>query len=281
MSRDTSFYYSFLVLTPERRRGIISVWDVCRAIDDAVDEIADGGGPLTAGQREEALSALDRWRRELDCAFGEGTPETSQAQSLAQCVREFGLPRQPFDDLIDGVAMDIDHHRYQTAEALEEYCWRVASTVGLICLPIFGARDPGAREYARQLGLALQLTNIVRDVGVDLARGRIYLPQDDMARFGVTEADLARGAVTPAIRALLAHQCARARTHYARADAALPRSDRRRLVAARIMGGIYFALLRRIEQSGYDVFSQTVRVPRPRRALIAASLWAGSLVGLP
>ena len=280
MSRDTSFYYSFLVLTPERRRGIIGVWDFCRAVDDAVDESAEGRGPLTGDERQQALSALERWRQELALAFGGGTPTTTQGESLAQCVREFALPRQPFEDLIDGVAMDIDHHRYETSEALEEYCWRVASTVGLICLPIFGARDPGAQEYARQLGLALQLTNIVRDVGVDLARGRVYLPQADMARFGVTEDALARGVATPAIRALLAHQCARARSHYARAAAALPPSDRRRLVAARIMGGIYFALLRRIERSGYDVFSQTIRVPRPRRALIAASLWAGSLVGL-
>ncbi len=128
------------------------------------------------------------------------------------------------------------------------------------------------------LGVALQLTNIVRDVGADLARDRVYLPQADLARFGCTDADLRAGVVTPQVRALLAFECARAREYYAEADRLLPREDRRSLVAAEIMGGIYRAILDRIERSGYDVFSATVRVPRPRRAVIAASTWARSLV---
>lgn len=280
MSRDTSFYYSFLVLSDERRRAIVSVWDFCRAVDDAVDEVDDARGALRGEMRTQAVNALGQWRRELARAFGDGVPATAQGTALAREVQAFGLPRQPFEDLIDGVAMDLDHARYPSYEALEEYCWRVASTVGLICLPIFGARDPGAPDYARHLGLALQLTNIVRDVGTDLGRGRVYLPQDEMARFEVTDEDLALGRVDERMRALLAFQCARAHERYAQARAALPDADRRALVAARIMGGIYQALLRRIEASGYDVFSGTVRVPRPRRALIAASIWAGSLVGL-
>ena len=193
-------------------------------------------------------------------------------------MRSFALPRRPFEDLIDGVEMDLTHSRYATFEALYEYCWRVASTVGLICVEIFGYRGPATRDYAMALGVALQLTNIIRDVATDLARGRVYLPQADLARFGCTDDDLAAGIVTPAVRALLEFECARARESYAKAERLLPREDRRSLVAAEIISGIYRAILDRIERSGYDVFSTTVRVPRPRRAVIAASTWARSLV---
>jgi phytoene synthase len=147
-------------------------------------------------------------------------------------VPAFQLPRQPFEDLIAGVAMDLDHDRYDTIEELLEYCRRVASAVGLVCIEIFGCRDVRSREYAINLGLALQLTNIVRDVGVDLSRGRVYLPQQDLRRFGCTEEALARGVVTQPIRALLAFEVARAREYFQRAALALPRSDARRLVAA-------------------------------------------------
>ena len=159
------------------------------------------------------------------------------------------------------------------------YCSRVASAVGLICLEIFGYRDPRAREFAVELGLALQLTNIIRDVKEDHERGRTYLPLEDLERFGVSPADLAAGPVTPAVRDLMAFQCARARRHYAAAAAALPRVDRRSLVAARIMGAVYLAILRRIERRGFDVFSGKVTLPRWRKALIALSVWAQTAVG--
>jgi phytoene synthase len=174
--------------------------------------------------------------------------------------------------------MDLDHARYETFDDLREYCWRVASTVGFICLNIFGCRHPGAREYALNLGLALQLTNIVRDVKVDLERGRVYLPQDEMRRFQCTEDHLRAGVATGEVRALLAHQLARARTYYEQASAALPVGEARRLVAAEIMGAIYFGILRRIEARGYDVFSEVVRVSRPQRAWIAATTWARTLM---
>jgi phytoene synthase len=153
----------------------------------------------------------------------------------------------------------------------------VASSVGLVCVEIFGYRDPGTREYAVDLGLALQLTNIVRDISVDLRRGRIYLPSEDLERFGVTEDDLGAGRTTPAVQALLRFECERARDCYRRAAASLPAVDRRSLVAAEIMGGIYFAILRRVERGGYDVFSRRVRVPRPVRAAIALRIWLRSL----
>jgi phytoene synthase len=187
-------------------------------------------------------------------------------------VGEFNLPRRPFEDLIDGVEMDLRYAQYPTFEALAEYCQRVASAVGLICVEIFGYRNPRTRDYAVNLGMALQLTNIVRDVASDLARGRIYLPLEDLRRFGVEPSELQRG-LTPPVRALLAHECGRAHEYYRRAAASLPPEDARSLVAAEIMGAIYYEILRRIERANYDVFSTRIRVPRPHRALIAARLF--------
>lgn len=269
MSRDTSFYYSFLVLPDAQRAAIVTVWDACRAIDDAVDETPD---------QAQAERQLGFWREEIARVFEGGQAQSPQGQALAPVARQFDLPRRSFEDLIDGVQMDLGHRRYESFDELREYCWRVASTVGLICLNIFGCRHPGGRDYAMNLGLALQLTNIARDVKTDLDHGRVYLPQDELRRFGCTEQDLASGVVTPAIRALLEHQLARARTFYDRAAAAMPAGEARHLVAAEIMGAIYFAILRRIEARGYDVFSEVVRVPRPERAWIAASTWMKTLM---
>jgi 15-cis-phytoene synthase len=269
LSRDTSFYYSFLVLPAAKRDAIIAVWDFCRAVDDAVDE---------PGAVDPRVS-LDAWRAEIDRCFG-GIPQTAQGRNLQPFIDRFRLPRRPFEDLVDGVEMDLRNARYETFEALYEYCWRVASTVGLICVEIFGYTRPESRDYAVNLGIALQLTNIIRDVRVDLERGRVYLPAEDLHRFAVTEPDLRAGRVTEGVRRLLAYQCSRARGYYGRANALLPAEDRRSLVAAEIMGGIYRNVLDRIERADYDVFSETIRVPRPRRAAIAALIWARSLAGL-
>jgi phytoene synthase len=265
MARSTSFYYSFLVLPAAQRRAIIAVWDFCRAVDDAVDE-ADGAG-------RNARTALQFWRAELARCYEGEAPQTPQGRALQPIIRAFDLPRQPFEDVIDGVAMDLDRTRYQTFGDLAEYCRRVASAVGLICISVFGCRSEAARDYAVNLGLALQLTNILRDVRDDFARGRVYLPLDDLQAHGCTEDDLARGRMTDRVRALIAFECARARELYARATARLPPEDRPRLVAAEIMRAVYFEILRRIERNGYDVFSARVRVPRPRQALIALGQW--------
>ena len=282
MSRDTSFYYSFLVLPPEKRSAIIAVWDFCRAVDDAVDEVVpepEWAGGLTAEARARATTELAGWRSELDAAY-RGTPTTPQGVALQPYIREFNLPRLRFEELIDGVQMDLVQARYETFAALSEYCRRVASAVGLICVEIFGYRDPGARAYAESLGMALQLTNIVRDVAADLRRGRIYLPVEDLKRFAVTEDDLRRGQVTELVAALLQFECERAHDYYRRAAAQLPAGDARSLVAAEIMGGIYFAILQRIEAANYDVFSRRIRVPRPVRAMIALRLWLRTLLGM-
>lgn len=277
MSRDTNFYYSFLVLPAEKRRAIITVWDFCRAVDDAVDEVEGEG----EARQHRASREIARWRAELAAVFGDGDPTTRQGRALGPLVDRFGLPRESFEALIDGVEMDIAHRCYETFDDLYQYCIRVASAVGLICLEIFGYRDPAARQYAIDLGVALQLTNILRDVPVDLRQGRIYLPQADLRAHGCGPEDLRRemdaaggGVRSPAVKALLAAQARRAREYYARAARSLPRRDARSLVAAEIMGAIYRALLTRIERRDYDVFSEVVRIPRPRRAAIAAATWA-------
>jgi phytoene synthase len=275
--RDTSFYYSFLVLPAEKRRAIVAVWDFCRAADDAVDENPTLYLP---GRQNGAAAEVTRWRAEIAACYGEGRPQTEQGRRLVPFIRHFNLPRDAFEAVVEGIAMDVEQSRYPTFEHLKEYCYRVASAVGLICLEIFGYRDPVTRQYAIDLGIALQLTNIVRDVRTDLERGRIYLPADDLWRFEVEEKDLAAGIVTPHMTDLLAFQCRRARMYYEKAESELPRCDRRSLLAARIMGGIYRGILERIEAAGYDVFSRKIRVPRPRRAVIALSLWSRSLVGM-
>lgn len=269
MSRDTSFYYAFLVLPPAKRNAIIAVWDLCRAVDDAVDEVEPGQDPT---------AQLAMWRAELNAIYT-GHPQTRQGQRLAPYVREFNLPRERFEDLIDGVEMDLAYSRYPTFTALLEYCRRVASAVGLICLEIFGYRDEAARKYAESLGIALQLTNIIRDVAADLRRGRVYLPAEDLKRFDVTEQELAAGEVTTKIADLLRFECARARYYYVRAASELPRRDARSVVAAEIMAAIYFEILRRIERAGYDVFSRRIRVPRPYRAVLALATWGRTLLG--
>jgi 15-cis-phytoene synthase len=274
VARDTSFYYAFLMLPPAKRNAIVAVWDFCRAVDDAVDEAVPlDEWPLSAAARATAERELAGWRAELDCCFGAQAPATPQGRALKPLVATFTLPRQPFDDLIDGVAMDLGRDRYETFDELIEYCRRVASAVGLICIEIFGCRDEAARNYAIDLGLALQLTNIIRDVGVDLARGRVYLPQEDLTQFKCTDADLRRGEVTPAVRALLSFGVARAPQYFARAAQALRHTNARRLVAAEIMGAVYLEILRRVERNDYDVFSQVVRVPRPARAILAVTTW--------
>jgi 15-cis-phytoene synthase len=272
MARDTNFYYSFLVLPAAKRGAIVAVWDFCRAVDDAVDE---------AGNADAARTEVARWRAELRAIFGGGTPATPEGRALVPLVPRFNLPRSAFEALVEGVEMDIGSRRYETFADLYEYCIRVASAVGLICLEIFGYDDPRSRQYATDLGVALQLTNILRDVPEDLARGRVYIPQADLRRHGCSEEDLARESVeaghgvrSAKVRALLRQQAERAREYYKKAADGLPRADARHLVAAEIMGAIYRGILSRIEQANYDVFSRVVRIPRPWRALIAASTWA-------
>ena len=264
MARDTSFSYSFLVLPADQRRAIGAIWDFCRAVDDGVDEAAD---------RASAEQAVVRWREEVARMFGGDAPHTEQARNLQPIVDQFALSRQPFDDLVDGVEMDLRCLRYDTFDDLAGYCRRVASAVGLMCIEVFGSRGPGAHAYADNLGLALQVTNIIRDIRTDLDKGRIYVPQADLERFGVTESMLAAGVVTEPVRALLAFECQRAHQFFEAAERARPAGDARKLVAAEIMGAIYYEILRRIEAQRYAVFGEVIRVPKLVRARIALQVW--------
>jgi len=262
MARKTSFYYAFLVLPAAERRAIIAVWDFCRAVDDAVDE-------ATTGARE----AVTFWRDELARCYDGGAPQTPQGQHLQPFIAPFDLPRQAFEDVIDGVAMDLDTTRYETFSELYEYCRRVAAAVGLICIKIFGCRGARAPEYALNLGVALQLTNILRDIKDDLDRGRVYLPLEDLAQTGCRIEDLAAGRMSEPVKRVIAFECVRARDFYQRAVAARPPEDRRRLVAAEIMRAVYFETLRRIERSDFDIFSGRARLRRPTQAIIALRQW--------
>jgi phytoene synthase len=271
VTRKTSFYYSFLVLPADKRRAITAVFDVCRAIDDSVDDEPD---PV------KAQAALDGWRVEIARIFDGAAPQTPQGQALQPFVGQCHLPRAEFEALIEGVGMDVRPRTYDTFADLLPYCHRVASAVGLICAEIFGYREPAVLAYARDLGVALQLTNILRDVAVDGRRGRLYLPIEDLARFQCTRADIekeiaeaGRGVQSPAVRALLEHQADRAKIFFSRATRELPKADAHRFLAAEIMRGIYATILARIEAAQFDVFREVIRVPRPEQARIAVRTW--------
>jgi phytoene synthase len=271
MTRSTSFYYSFLALPGPKRRAITAVFDFCRAVDDSVDLETDAA---------RARSAAARWRAEVDRVFGGRAPETREGRMLQPFVAPFHLPREQFDALVDGVEMDSSPRRYETFADLEPYCHRVASSVGLMCAEIFQYREPAVLTYARDLGVALQLTNILRDVGVDYRAGRLYLPLEDLARFGCAEDDIRReveraghGVRSPAVRRALEHQAARARVYFSRAVRALPPDHAGNFLAAEIMHAVYWNLLTRIEAAGFDVFSSVIRVPRPYQAWLALRTW--------
>jgi 15-cis-phytoene synthase len=265
----SNFYYSFLFLSKEKRQAMYAVYAFCRSVDD----IADG---QVSGAEKQGL--LDEWRRELDRCY-QGKPGHPITVRLAQSMQRFPIPKAHFEELIAGVEMDLTHHRYPTFCELYEYCYRVAGVVGLMCIEIFDYRNPKAKDYAVNLGVALQLTNILRDVRVDAERGRIYLPQDELARFGYPEEELLRGAYTPTFLELMCFSAARARRYFQNARELLAAEDRRSLVAAEIMGAIYYKLLEAIEASGYQVFDRTITLPTTHKLWIALSVWARSLYG--
>jgi 15-cis-phytoene synthase len=255
----SSFYYSFRFLPPERRRAIIALYAFCREVDDVVDELADPG---------VARLKLAWWRSEIAAVFG-GRPQHPVALALVPTVRSFKLEAEHFQAVIDGMTMDLDQNRYLDFATLERYCDRVAGVVGLMSAEIFGYEHAATRDYARTLGIAFQLTNITRDVGEDAARGRIYLPQDELEAHGVTAAELFERRYTPAFGDLMSAQVARARAYYARALGALPRSDRRAQRPGLIMAAIYQALLRAIERERFHVLDRRIALSPLAKAWIA------------
>ena len=271
----SNFYYAFLTLPRRRREALYAVYAFCRTVDDVAD-LADERGLDRAAQRSE----LERWRRDVAlCYEPDRRPENPIAAGLAEAVRTFAIPREALVAIIDGVEMDLDQARYETAEDLYPYCYRVASAVGLCCIEIFGYTDPRAREYAIKLGTALQLTNIIRDVGTDARAGRIYVPQEDLRKFGVTAADLRTGRYTDEFVRLMRHQAERARQFYRAAQESFPTADGRSLVPAEIMGRIYRALLDEIEARDFRVFDQRITLPATRKVAIALRCWAAARSG--
>ena len=264
----SNFYYAFLSLPRARREALYAVYAFCRTVDDVADL-----GHDPAAQR----AGLARWRTDVARCFEAGpAPEHPIALQLRDAVAAYPIPRAALEAIIDGCAMDLQRVRYERAEDLYPYCSRVASAVGLCCVEIFGYTDPRAREYAVQLGTALQLTNIIRDVGTDAKIGRVYLPQQDLKEFGVSEADLVAGRYDDRFVRLMEHQAARARGFYAAAGAAFPVVDARSLVPAEIMGRIYRALLEEIAARRFQVFDARITVPVRRKVAIAVRCWAAA-----
>ena len=255
----SSFYYSFLFLPPPRRRAITALYAFCREVDDVVDEVPDPG---------VARTKLAWWRQEIARAF-DGVPQHPVAQALVPVVREFALPPDQFATIIDGMAMDLEQSRYLDFPALELYCHRVAGVVGLMSAEIFGYADPQTKSYARDLGVAFQLTNICRDVGEDARRGRIYLPQDDLARFDVAPSALLRADYSQAFRELMAFEVDRAQQWYARALGQLSPADRKAQRPGLIMAAIYRTLLNEIARDGYRVLDRRTSLTPVRKLWIA------------
>ncbi|MBK5915076.1 presqualene diphosphate synthase HpnD [Rhodocyclus purpureus] len=262
----SSFYYSFLFLPPLRRRAITALYAFCREVDDVVDECRD---PTVAAAK------LAWWREEVGRLY-HGTPQHPVTRALQVLLADFDLPQEQLEEIIEGMAMDLVHTRYADFAALSLYCYRVASVVGLLSAEIFGYRDRQTQKYAHDLGMALQLTNIIRDVGEDARRGRVYLPQDELARFGVAEADLATGRYSEGFHRLMDFQLERAERYYAQALAALPAVDRKAQLPGLMMAAIYRTLLDEIRRDGVRTLTQRVSLPPLRKLWIAARTWIGA-----
>lgn len=262
-NKRSNFYYSFLILPKPKRDAINVVYAWCRYTDDIVDE------------EESVKQKYDRlhlWRREFERAI-EGTSRYPLLNKLSQIIQRFNIPLYHFHDLIKGMEMDLLKTRYATFEELREYCYRAASTVGLICTEIFGYKHEGAKEYAINLGIALQLTNILRDINVDAKKGRIYLPLEDLERFGYSEEELLAGTYNQKFVQLMKFECERARSYFKLALENLSEEDKPLFLAAQIMEAIYFRLLLDIERAQYNVFDKRIRLSNLTKFFITIEVW--------
>jgi phytoene synthase len=259
----TSFYYSFALLTPEKRRALYALYNLCRHLDDLADH---------ASSPESGKEALSRWRTEIAEAF-DGRPTHPLIRELFPYLKTFGIPQKYLLELISGIEMDLPFRGYDTFDELRQYCYRVASVVGLMSIEIFGYRNPATRFYAENLGLALQLTNILRDLKSDALRGRIYLPREELKRFGYSEEDLRGRLRNAAFNDLMRFQCGRARDYYRKAETALPPEDRPAMIAARVMAATYRRLLDKIERTGYNVYEADISLSKPEKIWVAVKTW--------
>ena len=258
---------AFILLPKAKRDGMSALYAFCREVDDVADEES-----VPVETRRTQLAA---WREDVRRACTGGAPEFAVNRELQSVIRTHpGLRFELFDDLIRGVEMDLDIKRYQTHAELEQYCYRVASVVGLLSIEIFGYTNPRTRDYAVHLGKALQLTNILRDVRTDAERGRIYLPLEELARFGVTEEEILQGHYSPRFRDLAISVAARARHFYKLALESLPPEERRSMAAAELMGSVYWRLLEKLEARAFNVFGpEPTRVTKAQKILLILRTW--------
>jgi 15-cis-phytoene synthase len=247
-ARARNFYYSFLLLSGQQRKAMCAIYAFMRYCDDLSDEPG------------ATRAAIDRWRADLDDALDGRYSGHPVWPAFHDTVRRFGIPHRYFHEMIDGVASDLEPRRFATFSQLYGYCYHVASVVGLTVVHIFGFESPKALELAEKCGIAFQLTNILRDIGEDVELGRVYLPAEDLVRFGVTEADLAAGIRTPAFTSLMKFETARARAYYEESSPLLDLVHRRSRASLWALIAIYSRLLDRIERCDYDVFSRRVRL---------------------
>lgn len=265
--------FAFIMLPADRRQSMCSLYAFCREVDDIAD---DDSVPV-----EQRRSALAQWRQEVQIAVDGGAPQLPVIQELQPVIHRYRLPYSLFDELLKGVESDLDTFRYQTDEDLQAYCYRVASVVGLLSIEIFGYQDAQCHDYAVQLGLALQYTNILRDVWSDAKRQRIYLPLEDLARFGVGEEEILAGQYSDRYSQLARDVAARARHFYSKAASLLPSDDRRSMVAAEMMGRVYWQLLCRLEGCAFDVFGDgRVRVSKAQKIGLLLLTWLSTSVGI-
>jgi phytoene synthase len=263
---------AFILLPKAKRDGMSALYAFCREVDDVADNES-----LPARERREQLAA---WRADVRRACGTETPQFPVNRELQPVIRQYHLPFEHFDALLQGVEMDLDINRYADYEQLESYCYRVAAVVGLLSIEVFGYQDPACRDYAVGLGKALQLTNILRDVRSDAQRGRIYLPLSELARFKVAPEDILRFEYSPRFYELANSVAQRARHFYRLARETLPAADRRSMVAAELMGSVYWRLLRKLERRRFDVFGpELTRLNKGQKALLILRSWCRYISG--
>lgn len=259
----SSFYYSFLFLPAERRQAIMALYAFCREVDDVVDECND---------LSVASTKLAWWRQEVE-RVAEGKPQHPVGQALRLVAPGINLPKEQLLEIIDGMAMDLQQARYLDFKGLSLYCYRVASVVGLLAAEIFGYRDRQTQKYAHDLGMAFQLTNIIRDIGEDARRGRIYIPMDELKQFNVPAADILNGKYSDNFTALMQFQYERAEHYYEQALAQLPAVDRKSQRPGLIMAAIYRTLLAEIKDENFQVLHQRISLPPGRKLWLAAKTW--------
>ncbi|MDO6385267.1 MULTISPECIES: presqualene diphosphate synthase HpnD [unclassified Uliginosibacterium] len=262
----SSFYYSFRFLTPDRRRAITALYAFCREVDDVVDETHDP---------EVAARQLDWWRLEVSKIYA-GEPDHPVGKALVQVVRDFRLPQEQLLEIIDGMQMDLEQARYADFKDLQLYCYRVASVVGLLAAEIFGYTNRQTLKYAHDLGIAFQLTNIIRDVGEDARRGRIYLPVSELEQFNVPAKDILDARSSENFQRLMAFQIERAQKYYDQALAQLPAEDRKSQRAGLIMAAIYRETLHEVEADGCRVLTHRVSLTPLRKLWLAVKAWIKS-----